>query len=84
MVVKDGTSSDTTRQGKLTLTIRNDGNINVTDSYSHTGSSDGAIEWTAVLDDLDSTSGSETVLVRYRNPIGNGVGTLTYTVNYFA
>jgi len=84
LVVKDGTSSDTTRQGKLTLTIRNDGNINVTDNYSHTGTSDGAIEWTAVLDDFDSTTGSETVVVRYRNPIGNGAGTLTYTVNYFA
>lgn len=84
LVVKDGTSSDTTRQGRLTLTIRNDGNINVTDSYSHTGTSDGAIEWTAVLDDLDSTSGSETVIVQYRNPIGNGEGTLTYSISYFA
>jgi len=84
LVVKDGTSSDTTRQGKLTLTIRNDGNINVTDSYSHTGTSDGAIEWTAVLDDFDSTVGSETVVVKYRNPIGNGAGTLTYSISYFA
>lgn len=84
LVVKDGTSSDTTRQGKLTLTIRNDGNINVTDSYSHTGTSDGAIEWTAVLDDFDSTVGSETVVVKYRNPIGNGAGTLSYSISYFA
>jgi len=84
LVVKDGTSSDTTRQGKLTLVVRNDGNINVTDSYSHTGTSDGAIEWTAVLDDLDSTVGSETIIVRYRNPIGNGVGSLTYSLSYFA
>ena len=84
LIVKNGTSSDTTRQGKLTLTIRDDGNINLTDSYSHTGTSDGAVDWTAVLDDLDSTVGSETVLVKYRNPVGNGVGTLTYSISYFA
>ena len=84
LIVKDGTSSDTTRQGRLTITIRNDANVNVTDSYSHTGSSDGAVEWSAVLDDLDSTAGSETVIVNYRNPIGNGVGTLTYSISYFA
>jgi len=84
LVVKDGTSSDTTRQGRLTITIRNDSSINVTDSYSHTGNSDGAIEWTAVLDDLDSTVGSETVSIKYRNPIGNGVGSLTYSLSYFA
>ena len=84
LVVKDGTSSDTTRQGKLTLTIRNDSSINITDNYSHTGTSDGAIEWTAVLDDMDSTSGSETLLVKYRNPIGNGIGTLSYSISYFA
>ena len=84
LVVKDGTSSDTTRQGKLTLTVRNDGNINVTDNYSHTGTSDGAIEWTAVLDDLDSTVGSETLVIKYRNPVGNGVGSLTYSISHFA
>ena len=84
LIVKDGTSSDTTRQGKLTLAVRNDGNINVTDCYSHTGTSDGAIEWTAVLDDLDSTAGSETLLIKYTNPIGNGTGTLSYTLSYFA
>ena len=84
LIVKDGTSTDTTRQGRLTLTIRNDGAINVTDNYSHTGSSDGGVEWTVVLDDLDSTVGSETVLVKYRNPVGNGVGTLTYAISYFA
>lgn len=84
LVVKDGTASDTTRQGKLTLAVRNDGNINITDSYSHTGTSDGAIEWTAVLDDLDSTVGSETLILRYRNPVGNGVGTLTYSISHFA
>ena len=84
LVVKDGTSSDTTRQGKLTLTVRNDSSINITDNYSHTGTSDGAIEWTAVLDDMDSTSGSETLLVKYRNPIGNGIGTLSYSISYFA
>ena len=84
LIVKDGTSSDTTRQGKLTLAVRNDGNINVTDCYSHTGTSDGAISWTAVLDDLDSTAGSETLLIKYTNPIGNGTGTLSYTLSYFA
>jgi hypothetical protein len=84
LVVKDGTASDTTRQGKLTLTVRNDGNINVTDNYSHTGTSDGAIEWTALLDDLDSTVGSETLVIKYRNPVGNGVGTLTYSISHFA
>jgi len=84
LIVKDGTASDTTRQGRLTVTIRDDSSINVTDSYSHTGSSDGGVEWSAVLDDLDSTTGSETVAVKYRNPIGNGTGTLTYSTTYFA
>ena len=36
------------------------------------------------LDDLDSTAGSETVNIQYRNLIGNGVGTLTYAISYFA
>jgi len=83
LIVKTGTSTDTTRQGRLTLTI-NASNINITDSYSHTGSSDGGIEWSVGIDDLDSTSGSETVFVKYRNPIGNGVGSLTYSISYFA
>ncbi len=84
LVVKDGTSSDTTRQGRITLSVRDDSNINLTDSYSHTGNSDGAVEWTANLDDMDSTAGSETLLIKYRNPIGNGAGTLSYTISYFA
>jgi len=84
LVVKDGTSSDTTRQGRITLSVRDDSNINLTDSYSHTGNSDGAVEWTANLDDMDSTVGSETLLIKYRNPIGNGAGTLSYTISYFA
>lgn len=84
LIVKDGTSSDTTRQGRITLSVRDDSNINLTDSYSHTGNSDGAVEWTANLDDMDSTAGSETLLIKYRNPIGNGAGTLSYTISYFA
>jgi len=84
LIVKDGTSSDTTRQGRITLSVRDDSNINLTDSYSHTGNSDGAVEWTANLDDMDSTVGSETLLIKYRNPIGNGAGTLSYTISYFA
>ena len=66
------------------MSVRDDSNINLTDSYSHTGNSDGAVEWTANLDDMDSTAGSETLLIKYRNPIGNGAGTLSYTISYFA
>ena len=83
LIVKTGTSQDTTRQGRLTITL-NLNNINVTDNYSHTGSSDGNVVWSAELDDFDSTAGSETLLVKYRNPIGNGVGSLTYALSYFA
>lgn len=83
LIVKTGTSQDTTRQGRLTITL-NLNDINVTDNYSHTGISDGNVEWSANLDDFDSTSGSETLLIKYRNPIGNGTGTLTYALSYFA
>ncbi len=83
LIVKSGTSSDTTRQGRLTITLNNS-SVNLTDSHSHTGNSDGAVDWSCTLDDLDSTTGSETVAVKYRNPIGNGVGTLTYSLSYFA
>jgi len=78
------TGSATTRQGRLTITVQDASNINVTDSYSHTGSTDGGVEFTAVLDDLDSTVGSETVKVQYKNLIGNGDGILTYAFSYFA
>ncbi len=83
LIVKT-TGSATTRQGRLTITIQDGTNINVTDNFSHTGSSDGGVEFGAVLDDLDSTAGSETVNIQYRNLIGNGVGTLTYAISYFA
>lgn len=83
LIVKSGTSQDTTRQGKLTITL-NANDINVTDNYSHTGITDGNVEWSADLDDFDSTVGSETLLIKYRNPIGNGTGTLTYSLSYFA
>ena len=83
LIVKTGTSQDTTRQGRLTITL-NLNDINVTDNYSHTGSSDGNVQWSAELDDFDSTSGSETLLIKYRNAIGNGIGTLTYALSYFA
>ena len=83
LIVKT-TGQATTRQGRLTITIQDNTNINVTDNFSHTGSSDGGVEFGAVLDDLDSTAGSETVNIQYRNLIGNGVGTLTYAISYFA
>jgi len=83
LIVKSGTTSDTVRQGRLTLTI-SDGAVNITDSYSHTGSSDGEVTWSADLDDFDSTVGNETVRLLYRNPIGNGIGSLTYSMSYFA
>lgn len=78
------TGSATTRAGRLTITVQDNSNINVTDSYSHTGSSDGGVEFGAILDDLDSTTGSETVKVQFKNLIGNGAGTLTYAFSYFA
>jgi len=76
--------SATTRAGRLTITVQDTTNINVTDSYSHTGASDGNVEFGAILDNLDSTVGSETVKVQFKNLIGNGAGTLTYALSYFA
>ena len=83
LLVKDATRS-TTRSGRLTIAVRDGSNISVTDSYTHTGSDDGGVDFNAILDDLDSTVGSETVKIQYRNPIGNGNGTLTYSITYFA
>jgi hypothetical protein len=83
LLVKDATKA-TTRSGRLTIAVRDGSNISVTDSYTHTGSEDGGVDFTAILDDLDSTVGSETVKIQYRNPIGNGNGTLTYSITYFA
>lgn len=83
-IIVKTSGSATTRQGRLAITIQDNTNINVTDTYSHTGSSDGGVEFTAVLDNLDSTVGSETVKVQYKNLIGNGTGTLTYAISYFA
>jgi len=82
LIVKT-TGNATTRQGRLTITS-NSSVAQATDSYSHTGSSDGDVSFTAILDDMDSTTGNETVLVQFRNPIGGGAGELTYAISYFA
>jgi hypothetical protein len=82
LLVKTGASA-TTRQGRLTVTINNS-TAQVTDSFSHLGSSDGGVSFSASLDNMDSTAGNETVLIKYRNPIGNGSGTLRYAISYFA
>jgi hypothetical protein len=84
LLVKDTGSDQTTRQGKLTITVQDTGNVAVTDNFSHTGSKDGRVEFGAILDDMDSTSGSETVKVQYKNPVTSGTATLTYAFSYFA
>jgi len=75
--------SVTTRRGRITLTVNSSGVV-YSDSYSHTGSDDGGVNFTAVLDDYDSTAGSETIKVMYTNPVGEGEATVRYAVSYFA
>ena len=73
----------TTRTGRLTLTIT-ESTVDVTDSYRHIGSSDGNVTFSALMDDFDSTAGNETVRVLFTNPIGDGIGTIRYSLSYFA
>jgi len=75
--------SVTTRRGRITLTV-NSSTVVYSDSYSHTGATDGGVTFTATLDDYDSTAGSETIKVMYTNPVGEGEATVRYAVSYFA
>jgi len=84
LLIKESGSDQTTRQGRLTITVQDSGNIAVSDSYSHTGTKDGRTEFTAILDDLDSTAGNETIKVQYKNPVNSGTAKLTYSFSYFA
>ena len=84
LLVKDTGSDQTTRQGRVTIAIQDTGNVAVTDNFSHTGAKDGGVDFTAILDDMDSTSGNETVKVQYRNPVGTSTAKLTFAFSYFA
>lgn len=75
--------SVTTRRGRITLAV-NDSTVVYTDSYSHTGTTDGGVVFTATLDDYDSTAGNETIKVLYTNPLSTGEATVRYAISYFA
>jgi len=81
-----------TRSGTLTITVdAESSNVSISDSYQYSSpniASSGGIlmtgfEFSATLEDNDTDSGIETVVLYYKNPLATGsTGTLSFDVTY--
>lgn len=86
------TLSSMTRVGQLVMTIDEDfTTVNLVDSYSYSSTSASTpggmlmtqFEFSAEIRDNDTDSGPETVVLSYKNPIGNGAtGNISFDVTY--
>jgi len=86
------TLSSHTRIGQLTMTIDEDFTaVNLVDNYSYSSTSSTSIggmimtqfEFSAEIRDNDVDSGVDTVVLSYKNPVGNGAtGNISFDVTY--
>lgn len=79
--VYQSTSHARMRRGKLLLAIdRANSNVQIVDEYEYTGvSGDTNLEFSATLVDSDSSSGVDSVQIKYRNSSTGDAATMSYT-----
>jgi hypothetical protein len=85
-VIHKTTIGPGTRTGSLYISVDPTTNsTTVRDEYGFIGDTSlEDIDFTTALEDFDGDSIKETLIIRIKNPVGNGIGTVNYTYQTFA